>query len=138
MGLKHLKRRIETIEVSDGDTFTVRGLDIVDIMALANEHRETLSELFAKFKDGDLESAMADSQTLIAAAFTSIPLVLIEIIALGANEDDLDEVRLLPMGVQVEAIEKIVGLTFATSSPKKILETIMRVMKSATEAMNRP
>jgi hypothetical protein len=37
MGLKHLTSlRVETVEVSDGDSFTVRGLDFVDIVKPVN------------------------------------------------------------------------------------------------------
>src|ERR1019366_8464475 len=123
MGLKHLTLRVEQVEVSDSEHFAVRGLDLVDISKLVDLHRDELVALFSQVQAGGMSDAMlADPSALVSVLFNVAPTAAIQIIGLAADEDDLDLVRLLTFSVQLDAIEKIARLTFATQSPGKVLE----------------
>ncbi|WP_420383656.1 phage pre-tape measure protein [Novosphingobium sp.] len=137
MSLKHLKRRIHTIEISEGDTFTVRGLDLVDVVKLASQNTSELATLFKELSNGgDLSADLGERSSIIFNAFVNVPNVLVQIIALGAGEEDVGLVRLLPMVAQIEAVEKIANLTFAMNSPIKILETITRAMNELVASIS--
>lgn len=135
MGLKHLKSRTDTVETSDGDSFSVRGLDLVDIIGLVEHHHEPLTKLFSIAESGGVSAMMADSSAMITALFSVAPLAVVQIIGMGANEDDLDLVRLLSIEEQIDAISKIAKLTFTSTSPKKVMDTIILVMQSMQQGL---
>ena len=135
MGLKHLKNRTDTVETSDGDSFSVRGLDLVDIIHLVEAHHASLSALFKLAESGGVESLMADFSAVTSALFSVAPDAVVQIIALGANEEDFDLVRLLSAEEQIDAISKIAKLTFRSTSPKKLMDTIIQVMRAMTAQM---
>jgi hypothetical protein len=138
MGLSHLKRLREEVQVGD-DKFEVRGLNLTDITVIvqSNGVLAPLSELFANLQmGGDGEFALNDSASVAAALAQAAPLAVSLIIACAADEEDVAWVREIPFPAQIDALEKIAKLTFATEGgPKKVLETIIRVANGATATL---
>lgn len=136
MGLKHLKLRVEQVEVSDGETFTVRGLGLEDILILVQSHQANLGTLFDEVVSAGAQLTVADSSSVASMLFEVAPAAANHIIALGADEEDMELVKRLPFPVQLDALEKIGSLTFTTAGgPKKVVEAIMRVLNGATTAL---
>jgi hypothetical protein len=139
VGLKHLTLNVETIVTPAGD-FTVRGLNFDDISTLVRLNFEALSAVFANAKmdaKGEIKDLKLNNTAALAGSLaTSAPQVVAQIIALGADEDDLSEVAKIPFPNQLEALEAIGKLTFATEgSPKKVLETVIRIVNGATSTL---
>ena len=140
MSLKNIKLRAEVIEVSDGESFTVRGLSFTDLSTLYTKYAQELSaifELFAKGQQGgevDIEAAAS-----VAASFiTKAPALAAEAIALAAGEEDAFDMALqLPFPVQVEAIKRIGICTFGTEgTAKKFMTTVSAMILSKTSQQN--
>jgi hypothetical protein len=135
VGLKHLKIAVETIESSAGD-FTVRGLNLDDIVAIVNAYRPELTELFGQIQSDGENFSLADPTTLAESLGKAAPGSVAMIIAYGADEKDVDLVRAIPFPAQLEALEKIGKLTFATEGgPKKVVEIIIRILKGAMQTV---
>lgn len=131
MGLKHLKLAVETIESSSGD-FTVRGLNLDDIIAITTAYRPELTALFGQIQADGENFSLADPTALAESLGQAAPGSIAMIIAHGADEEDVDLVRAIPFPAQLQALEAIGKLTFATEGgPKKVVEIIIRILKGA-------
>ncbi len=137
MGLKHLKLASEEIEFAGGK-FAVRGLNFEDITIIVRQNAAPLAVLFEKIQSGDTNVSLEDAASIASSMAASAPEAVATIIALASepapsiawvvDPEDLEAARKLPFPVQIEALEKIGRLTFATEGgPKKVLETIIRV-----------
>lgn len=138
MGLRDLKVAEEIIKVTGGE-FSVRGLALNEIMLLVQKRRETLRAAFDNLSATEEGIDLGDQKETIANLLHEAPELIAEVIAL-ASGDYCDETmaiaRKLPMPEQMEALEAVGRLTFATEgSLKKVIETVTRVMVSATGAM---
>jgi hypothetical protein len=135
MALKHLK--LPTAEVENpGGNFTVRGLSFVDITALVGLHQAELSALFDQIKVGEGKLDIEDPSAMLSGLMAQAPEAAAQIIALAADEPDVAIAVTLPFPVQLDALEKIVGMTFAAEGgAKKVLETIIRVATGAAAAI---
>lgn len=138
MGLKHIVFASSKVEFAGGD-FTVRGLSLSDITFLVQAQRGSLDRLFNSIlekvtKPADdpagqfnLEEVDLHINTLLA----KFPEVGAQIIACGSDElspEGLAIAAQLPLPVQVDALDKILALTFqAEGGPKKLLETVIRM-----------
>ena len=138
MSLKDLTLQFpeETIEFAGG-SFAVRGLGLSDIVLLVSFHREKLTELFSQYagNGGDGKTIGAEMGLPMGLAFIQIaPTLAAHIIAHAEvrepGEPPAFEVSMrLPVDVQMEALEKILKLTFQTEGgPKKVLETVIRAL----------
>lgn len=142
MGLKHITFAESVVEFPGGD-ITVRGLNLADILTIIQNHRAPLDALFkaigekAKLPKGtpgsefELDELGIQLMPLISQA----PDAAAQIIACAADEPGPDGLRIakrLPLPVQVDALEKILALTFQTiGGPKKLLETVIRLAQGA-------
>ena len=141
MALKTLSIRRETIKTPGGE-FTVRGLNSVDITNLVRSHGADMSKAFSAFDLNSFGDAagIATAAKLAKDILTSTPILLGSIIAHAADEpDEIANAMALPLAFQVEALEKIVTLTFETEGgPKKVLETVMRMIQGAAALTDNP
>lgn len=142
MGLKHITFATSVVEFPGGD-ITVRGLNLDDIIILIQLHRGPLDVLFnsivdkakkAKGEPGS-EFEVEELGLQLLPLISQAPVVAAQIIACAADEpgpDGLKIAKKLPLPVQVDALEKILALTFQTiGGPKKLLETVVRLAQGA-------
>ena len=151
MGLSHLTTPTAQVEAPGGE-FTVRGLSLDDIITIVGAHTGPLSALFTKIKmSGDGKFSLDDMTCMLTMLAVAAPEAAAQIIAVAANvrrygddgeslpmdlTSDMAMAASFPFPVQLDALEQIAKLTFTTAgSLKKVLETIIRVVKGTTDAM---
>jgi hypothetical protein len=136
VALKTLTVATAKIETSGGD-FTVRGLSLSDVMLLVSKDRAAIAALFHKFLQSGNDAALEDVTKLGSALIESAPDLAAEIIAIAADEpDQVDVAKRLSFPAQISALEKIGELTFAAEGgPKKVVETVIRVVMGATDLL---
>lgn len=137
---------------SEGQSFTVTGLTPNHIFGLYHRHRGQLAALFEKFTADGGTPSMDDAASLAQSMFNSAPLLMGEIIALASGGDPFDTTPIDPdvpdgatrwqatltaatelsVAVQVDALQKIGGLTFTPEMPpKKFLGALVQMVQSA-------
>lgn len=137
MALKNYIERTETVEIPNNEPLVVRGFSLPDIMLVAQRHRSAVEELFQKIADGELR---ADSvEEVIADVILQFAPVVGQVIASAAGEPEEWEVAMtLPLSVQVDALEKIVRLTFESSGgPEKFMGIIKRFLEEMVPSVTR-
>jgi hypothetical protein len=137
MGLKQLKFGTETIKTSGGD-FTVRGLNPDDIRSIMRDDDIDVKALVNKSAELPVgDDGMPDYTVLIAQAIHMAPRLVSHLISLASDEgDDEDAIvaaAMLPLDVQLMAIDAIGRLTFSSAGGlKKVIEIVMRMAAGAT------
>lgn len=131
---------LPTAEVSlpNGTTFTVRGLALLDLAPLITRRRQAIEGFFVKFsKQGAKGKAGANSDIIGAATdlLSVAPELAGEVIACAADRPHLlAKIMILPITVQLEALEKIANLTFdAAGGPGNFFAALTRVLGGTTE-----
>lgn len=131
MGLKDLRIPEEIVEVAPGSSFAVRGLTTDDIAFLVQRHGDAMTAEFDRFVElgEDLEpQAIAG---FIVPLIDKVPELISDGIACASDDtspESLAVARRLPFPAQVDAIEKIVKLTFdVAGGPKKLVESVIRL-----------
>lgn len=112
---------------------TVRGLTFIDISALTHEHYDLLSKVFDGIKvDDDI-----DIKKIVGKFAPAMPPLAASIIACGCDEPArIDLASKLPFGTQIEALQKIGELTFATEGGvKAVFQMVMAAMQQTTDAV---
>jgi hypothetical protein len=133
MGLKNLVIASETVEIPGNDPLVVRGLGLDSIIFLVRHHEDVVRDLFMKAQAGQLDGSSVESVVGMLADRAG-PLAWM-IIACGCGEpEEWQMAKALPLDVQIEAIDKIVRLTFAGENAlEKMLETVARMMSGAAD-----
>ncbi len=133
MGLKHLKLASALVEVSDGEQFTVRGLSLDDISFLVTRHSAKLAALYAQFKLRD-DIGEDNMMGLALDLLKQAPELAADMIACASGDhEDSELAAQLPFPVQLDALEKLVTLTFTVAGgPKKVLEIVIRLAQGTT------
>jgi hypothetical protein len=129
MSLKDIVLPKETVEFSGG-TFAVRGLSFNDVLTLVNDHRPAIEPLFLQAISGGLPTG--DQFELGMMLVEKAPDVVAQAVALAADEPDAAEMfKKLPIDVQLDAIERVMRVTFAlVGDPKKFVQTLLRIVES--------
>lgn len=129
-----------------GGKFAVRGLSLEDFTVLIRSHYPPMVSLFEKYigeagmerldvavggglKLGDMEGVVLD-------ALDTAPALIGDVIARASGETENPHIaRTLPMGVQIDAIGKIVKLTLeAEGGMEKLMGTINLLTTSLSTA----
>jgi len=146
MGFGTFTPKTDTVELPDGGNFAVRGLSLGDFTVLLRSHYEPAKAMFDRyvaeagveaagraFPDADLGIGRVDD--VVMEALEIAPGLIGDVIARAADETEHPETaRLLPMGVQIDAITKIVHLTLeAEGGLEKLLESVTRLAGSLTD-----
>lgn len=139
MGLRDIRLPQEKIEVTDGESFLVRGLSLRDVGLLVGTHGGVMVALFNEYK-GKFEKEGAEALDISSAGsmlFHSAPALATMAIALGADDlEAQDIIEKLPLPVQINALEKVLGLTFRTEQDlKNVAETVIRGLQGTTNAL---
>ena len=122
MKLAEIKQQTREIQVHH-DSFTVRGLTLAEIIALADRHAQPIASAIAPHMTGDLNNPIPPKNDT-ALAFDMLNMVagvapdlLAEIIAIAADEPEAVNVAAqLPFPSQLEAILAIAELTNLTKA----------------------
>lgn len=147
MGLTAFTPKTETVDLPDGGKFAVRGLSLEDFTVLLRSHYKAVKSIFDRYvteaaieamdqaENGDQPLGLSDLHGVVLEALEAAPGLVGDVIARGADETDNPHVaRLLPLGVQIDAVEKIVRLTLeAEGGVEKLVESVSRLAGSLTE-----
>lgn len=129
-GLKGLRLPTRTVTVADGVSITVRGLAFTDISALVNDYAPAMKGLFDELVGGGIDDvSMDDAMKFGSVLVKQAPDLAAAIIAHGSGEpESLGEAKSLPFPAQLELLEAVALLTFATEGgAKKVVETVIRL-----------
>ncbi|AGH31468.1 hypothetical protein LOKG_00032 [Loktanella phage pCB2051-A] len=131
-GLHLIKLPTKAIKVSPTAEFSVRGLSLPDILSLVAVYREDAVILFDKFAEKeDVDMNMVFEVIALAPQLVALLINL----AADGDESTMETARALSVSVQADALEAIASLTFdAEGGPKKLIETVVRMMGGLTEA----
>lgn len=131
MSLADFTPATDEVKVSDSVSFAVRGLSFDDIATLVRSHYEPLSNLFDEYIAEGVAAAVTESEgeelsQAVMGVMKQAPGLIADVIALAADEPDLiDKIKKLPIGVQIDAIQKTLTLTLqAEGGLGKLVETI--------------
>lgn len=140
--LKSIKIQRAEVPLEDGQSFEVRAISTNDLMVLVSEHGPTLGVIFGKLTSGGQTPGSLSNESVQGLIFEiarEFPEIAAEVIALAADAYDAEGVTRageLPVTTQVDAIERVFNLTFASEgSVKKFMETLSRMMLGVSGAM---
>lgn len=121
-----------------GDTLVVRGLGLDSVIHLLRVQSGPLQEMFSRVTAGDVNAF--DVAELSVAMLDFAPELAAHIIACAVGEpDQWAKVFALPAPTQLELLEAAGTLTFAVEGgPKKVMETVIRLMGGVTQALDSP
>lgn len=130
MALPDYKPASHAMQLKDAP-FSVRGLSLVDVTYLVNNHLpqlEKISDLYEKHQ-GNIFTDEA-MKTLVLRLLTDLPKVAAEIIACAADEPGEGlRVTQWPAPTQIEALFAIARLTFEeVGGVKKFIESLSSIM----------
>lgn len=150
MGLSAFTPKTEKVLLPDGE-FVVRGLSLEDITVLLRHHYEPIRSLFDKYvaeaAATAVDQAVADGEMglgsipdVVLEGLEKAPGLIGDVIARAADETENPHLaRLLPVGVQIDAIEKVIRLTLeAEGGMEKLVETVSRLAATLTDVAAKP
>lgn len=111
----------------DGKTFQVRGLTASHIVWIVNQHGSDLAPLYQQAAAGKLSANASEIASVLGASFLPI---MSAVIACGLGKPTaVEKVDLLPIDVQMDAIDKIMRLTIRQENGLgKIAEIVSRAL----------
>jgi hypothetical protein len=134
---------IETrdIEIGPGQFFTVRGLNLNDLIGVAFDHSPALVKLYDMFMaqhDAGEAFTMELVKKIGLQALREFPDTIFLLIAHAADEPEaVATVRRLPLMAQLEAMEQIVILSIKSEAMlKKLQEIVLRLIEGVTTALS--
>ncbi len=144
-GLSAFKPLTETVTFPGGE-FAVRGLALEDFTILRKYHAP-MTELFERYvgeaslermdRESGLDLNLGEMKDVVLAGLETAPALIGDTIARAADEtENPHAARTLPMGVQIDAIGKIVKLTLeAEGGMEKMMGTINMLTNSLSTAV---
>jgi len=139
MGFGTFTPKTETVEFPGGK-FAVRGLSLEDFTVLLRKYHEPAKALFDRYaNEAAIEAVdaatngtpvgLSNVKDVILEALEVAPGMIADVIARAADETERPEIaRLLPLGVQLDAVQKIVALTLeAEGGVEKLTESVMKL-----------
>lgn len=130
MGLRDIIIKRTTIALADGQSFDVRGLAAMDVMALVHTHGKALSLAFGKIMASGKGEPISEElvRKMLASVGSDAPELLAAIIALASDAYDEQGIQLagqLPFLTQVQAGMAIFNLSFTSETEvKKLVESL--------------
>lgn len=138
MGLRDIIIKRTKVELADGQSFDVRGLAAMDVMALVNTHGQALALAFGKIMAQGKGQPVSEElvRKLLASVGSDAPDVLAAIIALASDAYDEQGIQLaaqLPFLTQVQAGTAIFHLSFTSETEvKKLVESLAGAITAIT------
>lgn len=141
MALKYKIKREQVLDDDGSEIATVRGLSLNDIVGLVMINKDAMEALFDQFNGRDPDSigeddingigiAMIESApTLVAQAIAEATDAYKDFDGAEGDETPMDLIMSMPVGLQIQFLEKIGRLTFEKGgSPKKLLAQVMSLV----------
>ncbi len=129
MSLRTYTPRRELVPLND-DPLYVRGLSVTDVSKVVGNHLKDVEDLVQSYerKGFNIFAPGAESD-LIRNLVADAPQLVGLVIALACDDEDCAEIAAaLPLAVQVDALAKIITLTFQDAGgPKAFFETLRRL-----------
>lgn len=124
------------IALPGGSSFAVRGFSLEDITLLIDKHGEDIQRFFDRYAQ---ETTRPDDVSPVAAIMDVLrqaPELAASIIARAADEPGTEsKIRKLPIGVQVDAMQKVADLSFEVSGgPGNFVEAVISLMRGLGSA----
>lgn len=141
-GLTGVAIKTASVELPGGDSFVVRGLSLSDIVTIYNQHMGELGIWFEQMLllDGGDSELKLEPSNIASNLLNTAPTLAAEIVAFGSGECSIETVAIamqLPISVQIDALQKIGGLTFTESMPpKKVFEVVIQAARTAASQAN--
>jgi len=130
MGLRDIIIKRAKVELADGQSFDVRGLAAMDVMALVHTHGKALALAFGKVMAQGKGQPISEElvRKLLASVGSDAPDVLAAIIALAGDaydEKGIQTAAQLPFLTQVAAGTAIFHLSFTSETEvKKLVDSL--------------
>jgi hypothetical protein len=128
-----------TVPVKSGEgdfSLACRGLNLDEVLALVRDYTEFLSPAYDAARAGNLNGdALFD---FLIKMIEEVPVLANTIIYFGIDgeEDDLETITKMPIGVKIELIEAIVRMTFhSENSGGKAMEIVMSAIRRIQEVL---
>ena len=144
MGLRDIIIRRAKIELADGQSFEVRGLAAMDVMALVHTHGKALSLAFGKIMSQSQGEKITEElvRKLLTSVGSDVPDVLAAVIALASDAYDdqgITTAAQLPFLNQVQAGMAIFNLSFTSETEiKKLVESLANAVRMIAENLTTP
>lgn len=142
MGLRNIVISRERIDLGDGQSFEVRGISLFDIMSVVNDYGPQMALMFGKVMAMKASGGRFDNAAVkkaIADVSGEFPDVLAAALALASDDYTAEAIAVakqLPMMKQIEAVEKVFGLTFRSEGDlKKLVESLVEMMSATNGAL---
>lgn len=111
MSLRNYHPPTKTVDLGNGDKLSVRALGFDDLQRIVIEHADIVDQAFKLFTEH--VQSPEDMKSFGATFITALPQLAAQVIAIGADEDDLAEVaKRLPAPIQLDCLLAIYSLTF--------------------------
>lgn len=134
MGLNTFTPPSDTLTFPGGSV-TLRGLGLDDLVKLVRKHGAQMRPLFAELTSKQtLDLADPSIDAVGMKLLDTAPDLMADVIAFSAGEpDSAAQAKMLPVGVQIEALEKVFRLTLeAEGGVEKLVETVQRVVRTVS------
>ncbi len=132
MGLRDYELPSEIVPIDEKNSFVVRGISFEDVTKLVNRYGPFLALIYTKIIEMKAKDDLRPETLgmLVQQAFAEFPDAVADLIAMAAEEpDQVQKIKRLPTGIQLDAIDKIMRLTFAGEGDiKKLVETVTRMV----------
>lgn len=108
------------------DGFRPRGLSLVDILEIVENHREALGTAFGEL-NGDTDKLLASPGAIGQGLLNALPDVAAEVIAVSLDEpDNVAEAKGMVASIQLAILEKVAEQTFiAEGGAGKVVEIVI-------------
>lgn len=135
-GLGSYSPRKEKVVIDNDADFFVRGIAFRDVTELLRKHGPVAVAIYAQVKAASNLGQDSTLAQLVMKALEDFPEAVAEVIALAADDTSqaaLENAGRLPLPIQMEALEKIIGLTFAGEAEvKKLVEIVTRMLEGVS------
>ena len=144
MGLRDIIIQRTTVELADGQSFDVRGLAAMDVMALVHTHGKALAlafgEIMSRGKGKPVNELLV--REMLASVGSDFPEVLAATIALASDaydEQGILTASQLPMLAQINAATAIFHLSFTSETEiKKLVESLAGAITAISASLTTP
>lgn len=128
----------EEVEVSGGQTITLRGLSVNDLAGILHENANTLDALYKEHIVSESED-VPDMDVLIRALMTEAPQAVGSIIAHANDEPEMADVVTQMSGMdQIKMLLAVGRLTFHSEEELgNVVTALIQGMRAVTQTMTR-
>lgn len=139
MGLRDYVVPTAIVKIDKKTDFEVRGISFEGVTKIVMRHGPMCAMAYQEFLEFKGQHGLRPEVLghFVTTAVGKFPEAIVDVIAVAA-EEDTDEVRSiirrLPIGVQIDAVYQIIGLTFSGEADVKKLVEIVTRMATAVSA----